>query len=72
MCFAPNVISHPAELSRGLICRDILGTQELKMHLTELLDSNLIHCKILKWFGDRLSHLISKSSYFDEFLQLVL
>lgn len=72
MCFASNIISHPAEASRGLICRDILGRQELKVHLTERLDSNLIHCKILMWLRDRLSHLISKSPYFDEFLQLVL
>ena len=72
MCFASNIISHPAEASRGLICRDILGRQELKMHLTEQLDSNLIHCKVLKWFGDRLWHLISKSSYCDEFLLRVL
>lgn len=67
MCFAPNIISHPAGVSEGLVRRDILGTKELNIHLTELLDSNLIHYKILKWFGDRLSDLISKSSYLGNF-----
>lgn len=60
--FIPNIIQELAQMSRGLICADPVENKYLDIHWKELVDNKVL-LQDLKWFGDRLSDLISKSSY---------